>query len=131
TVVPQTRARITAIMLDSHTARFSIVGTAGVVTAMCIFERDHLALRIRSAADRLAFAAVGYSLAKRLCLLLGGIPAEVSTNGAEQSLLALLEKYASIITTATQDKMQQAQPQALDLVDFAMVQGGTLWSALK
>ncbi|KAJ2644635.1 hypothetical protein GGF44_000508 [Coemansia sp. RSA 1694] len=118
-------------MLDSHTARFSVVGTAGVVTAMCIFERDHLALRIRSAADGLAFAAVGYSLAKRLCLLLGGIPAEVSTNGAEQSLSALLEKYASIITTANQDKMQQAQPQALDLVDFAMVQGGALWSALK
>ncbi|KAJ2457953.1 hypothetical protein GGF42_002374 [Coemansia sp. RSA 2424] len=118
-------------MLDSHTARFSVVGTAGVVTAMCIFERDHLALRIRSAADGLAFAAVSYSLTKRLCLLLGGVPAGVSTNGAEQSLSALLEKYASIIIAANQDRMQQAQPQALDLVDFAMVHGGTFWSALK
>ncbi|KAJ2864289.1 hypothetical protein GGH94_003011 [Coemansia aciculifera] len=131
-VMAQTRARITAIMLDSHTVQFCVAGSAGptgAVTAMCVFERDHLALRIQSATDWLAFAAVCYSLAKRLSLLLGDVLSENSTSNTGRSLSALQEKYAGIIVAANQDKTsydgasQWARPHAIDFVDFAMVQG--------
>ncbi|KAJ2909909.1 hypothetical protein GGI21_001403 [Coemansia aciculifera] len=125
------------IMLGDHTARFCVAGPAGAsgaVNVMCVFERDHLALRIQSETDKLAFAAVGYSLAKRLCLLLDSAPCKDLAGGAEQSLLDLLSKYTGIIAAASQSQIgygeaNQRQAQSTttrDLVDFVMVQGDWL-----
>ncbi|KAJ1894886.1 hypothetical protein LPJ71_006866, partial [Coemansia sp. S17] len=139
-VMPQTRARTAAVMLNSHTAQFCVAGSAGptgAVTVMCLFERDHLALRVQSATDRQTFAAVCYSLAKRVRLLLGDVMSEDLTSSAGQSLSALQEKYAGIIVAANQDKTsydgtsQQARPHAIELVDFAMVQGDWPLSLLE
>ncbi|KAJ2821810.1 hypothetical protein FBU31_004789 [Coemansia sp. 'formosensis'] len=139
-VTPQTRARTTAIMLDRHTAEFCIAGTAGstgAVSVMCGLERDHLALRIQSATDWLAFAAVCYSLSKRLSLLLEDATSGNSTSGAGQSLLALQEKYAGVIVAADQGRVSYdgacrwGRPQAVDFVDFTMVKGDLTLSLLE
>ncbi|KAJ2028003.1 hypothetical protein H4S03_008008, partial [Coemansia sp. S3946] len=73
----------------------------------------------------------------RVRLLLGDVMSEDLTSSAGQSLSALQEKYAGIIVAANQDKTsydgtsQQARPHAIELVDFAMVQGDWPLSLLE
>ncbi|KAJ2476204.1 hypothetical protein EV174_005004 [Coemansia sp. RSA 2320] len=116
--------RAAAIMLDKHSARFCVPGAGGpseAVTVMCAFERDHLALRIRSA-DWLAYAAVVHCVAARLSLLLG--------NPVQQALTDIQAKYAATIAAASQGCVPLGEagrlclrPNDVDFVDCVAIEG--------
>ncbi|PIA14779.1 hypothetical protein COEREDRAFT_16635 [Coemansia reversa NRRL 1564] len=132
---PKARNNLAAIMISSYAAEFCILGgitqKSTPVFVMCVPERDHIALRIRSTCC-LSYSAVIVALAGRLSLLLNansGNDADKSTSGTCQQLNNLKAKHTEVVAKLLESPVQNstAAPSTSSYcVDFVLIEGAGL-----